>query len=186
MIQKTYAITSLVDWKAQISAGKAKVIVHFTGGAITAYGITPAEYTTSNPFFQHVIENSDYFKNGRITLLREAEVADDASTKARKEREEERKEQTEKPVTVADERREAEQTSVEIGDANATDGDADAVSDGETDSDDGKTVVEASCREDVVEYLKTNFDYTATQLRTKGALMQALTEHNLVVVGFEL
>jgi len=51
----TYGAPRLVDWVAQIKAGAATVRVHFTGGALTSYGVTPAEYTTANPFIQKVI-----------------------------------------------------------------------------------------------------------------------------------
>lgn len=84
MIRKTYGVTGLMDWAANIKAGKATVNVHFTGGALTAYGVTPATYSTSNPLFQIVIENSDYYKSGRITLLREMEVAGDTPVKTQK------------------------------------------------------------------------------------------------------
>lgn len=86
MIRKTYGVSGLMDWTTQIKAGKGSVSVHFTGGALTAYGVTPAKYSTSNPFFQSVIENSKQFKSGRIELLGTMEVPDDAATKARKAR----------------------------------------------------------------------------------------------------
>ena len=38
----TYGAPRLVDWVAQIKAGAATVSVHFTGGALTSYGVTPA------------------------------------------------------------------------------------------------------------------------------------------------
>jgi len=75
-----------MDWTTNIKVGKGAVSVHFTGGALTAYGVTPAKYSTSNTFFQNVIENSEQFKSGRIQLLGTMEVADDAATKARKAR----------------------------------------------------------------------------------------------------
>ncbi len=71
----TYGAPRLVDWVAQIKAGAATVRVHFTGGALTQYGVTPAEYTTANPFIQKVIEQSSYFKEGRIILLRRTTIA---------------------------------------------------------------------------------------------------------------
>lgn len=70
----TYGAPRLVDWVAQIKVGAASVRVHFTGGALTSYGVTPAEFTTSNPFIQKVIENSSYFKEGRIKVLRRATI----------------------------------------------------------------------------------------------------------------
>ena len=65
----TYGAPRLVDWVAQIKVGAASVRVHFTGGALTSYGVTPAEFTTSNPFIQKVIENSSYFKEDRKSVV---------------------------------------------------------------------------------------------------------------------
>lgn len=71
MSTKTYGVEGLADWQCSIPVGRAKVSIHFAGGAMTRYGVTPAEYTTSDPFTQRVIEGSDYFKQGRIVLLRQ-------------------------------------------------------------------------------------------------------------------
>lgn len=69
MEKKTYGAAGYMDWVAQIPAGAAKVKIHFSGGTLTQYGVTPAEYTTDNAFIQNVIENSQYFKDGRIQLI---------------------------------------------------------------------------------------------------------------------
>lgn len=69
-IKKTYGVEGLVDWTAELKAGKAKLIVNFTGGGMTSFGITPAEYTTDNPIYQAIIENSSEFKRRKIKLLR--------------------------------------------------------------------------------------------------------------------
>lgn len=78
---KTYGVTGLMEWQPIIYAGKATFKPHFTGGAMSSYGVTPAKYTTSNSVFQHIIENSTYFKNGRIELLYET---DDGKKDARR------------------------------------------------------------------------------------------------------
>lgn len=70
-------MNGLIDWEANIRAGRANIKVHFTGGAMTRYGVTPAEFTTDNPFFQKVIENSAHFRNGTIRVLRRVEIASD-------------------------------------------------------------------------------------------------------------
>lgn len=62
-----------MEWVALIECGKATVKVHFSGGSLTGYGVTPAEFTTQNPMTQAIIENSKEFKNGKIFLLREIE-----------------------------------------------------------------------------------------------------------------
>lgn len=71
-LTKTYAVRGLMDWQAQIKVGKAVVSVPFTGGTLTGYGVTPALFTTGNPFIMAVIENSPYYKQGRIELYRTA------------------------------------------------------------------------------------------------------------------
>lgn len=59
-----------MEWSALIGNGSVCVRVEFTGGSVTGYGVTPAEYTTGNPVIQALIEGSDYFRSGRIRLLR--------------------------------------------------------------------------------------------------------------------
>ncbi len=76
MKQVTYGVADLIDWKARIPVGKAAMSVHFTGGALTKYGVTPAEFTTTDHFTQRVIEDSEYFRSGRITVLRSIGTAD--------------------------------------------------------------------------------------------------------------
>ena len=79
--RKTYGVRNLVEWQANIPVGKGRLIVHFTGGSITAYGVTPAVYKTDNPIHQAIIENSGYFRSGRIFLMKSdflKEIADPA------------------------------------------------------------------------------------------------------------
>ena len=185
MIRKTYGVSSLMDWTTQIKTGKVSVSVHFTGGALTAYGVTPAKYSTSNPFFQSVIENSEQFKSGRIMLLGEMEVPDDAATKARKARmaakaAEKPAPVPETPTHVAEEPvtpttpakespSESEQPTGETQDETLQGDDEDA---------DGSKIKVAD-KPDAIEYLKERFPekgYTAVKLRTKTAFDTACKE----------
>lgn len=59
-----------MEWDALISCGKARLRVRFEGGTMTGFGASPATYTTSNPAAQHIIENSEYFREKRIRLIR--------------------------------------------------------------------------------------------------------------------
>ena len=68
---KTYGVYGLMDWQPLLYVGKAKFQPLFSGGGVTAYGETPAKYTTSNPVCQHIIESSHYFKSDYIKLLHE-------------------------------------------------------------------------------------------------------------------
>ena len=195
MIRKTYGVSGLMDWTTQIKAGKGSVSVHFTGGALTAYGVTPAKYSTSNPFFQSVIENSKQFKSGRIELLGTMEVPDDAATKARKARmaakaaeksaKDEQSPVTETPVLetpapVAEETvtptTPAEETPAEAEQPTGETQDETLQGDGE-DADGGK--IKVADKNEAIEYLKEHFaekNYTATSLRTKTAFEAACKE----------
>ena len=185
MIRKTYGVSGLMDWTTQIKTGKVSVSVHFTGGALTAYGVTPAKYSTSNPFFQSVIENSKQFKSGRIELLGTMEVPDDAATKARKARMAAKAAEKPAPVpeTPAPVVKEpvtpttpAEETPAEAEQPTGETQDETLQGDGE-DADGGK--IKVADKNEAIEYLKEHFaekNYTATSLRTKTAFEAACKE----------
>ena len=185
MIRKTYGVSGLMDWTTQIKTGKVSVSVHFTGGALTAYGVTPAKYSTSNPFFQSVIENSEQFKSGRIMLLGEMEVPDDAATKARKARmaakaAEKPAPVPETPAPVAEETVTPSTTAKEspAESEQPTDETQDETLQGDGDDADGDKIKVAD-KPDAIEYLKERFPekgYTAVKLRTKTAFDAACKE----------
>lgn len=159
MKRKTYGVSGLMDWTTQIKAGKAMVTVHFTGGALTAYGVTPATYSTTDAFFQRVIEGSAQFRSGKIALLSEMEVGGNpgAADAAR---------------TVA-----KDKATVGAADAALTEAKGEA----ENGDEDG-TVVEVPDRYDAVVYLKEHFPdkgYTSTALRTKAAFDAACRAHGV-------
>lgn len=159
MKRKTYGVSGLMDWTTQIKAGKAMVTVHFTGGALTAYGVTPATYSTTDAFFQRVIEGSAQFRSGKIALLSEMEVggnpgAADAARKVAKDK-----------------------AAVGASDAAITEAKGEA-----EDGDEEVTVVEVPDRYDAVVYLKEHFPdkgYTSTALRTKAAFDAACRAHGV-------
>lgn len=188
MIRKTYGVSGLMDWTTQIKVGKGAVSVHFTGGALTAYGVTPAKYSTSNVFFQNVIENSEQFKSGRIQLLSEMEVADDAAEKARKARlaakaasmpikEGQCSVQTSEEGQTTSDPDDAEQTQ------DATSGEHDGDSSDGGDGADGS--IRVPDKMEAIEYLKEHFPekgYTATKLRTQTAFQAACAECGVTFV----
>ncbi len=67
---KTYAIKGLMEFQALIPAGRSRIRIPFTGGALSGYGVTPATFRTSDPSLQHLIEASPDFRRGRLFLLR--------------------------------------------------------------------------------------------------------------------
>lgn len=188
MIRKTYGVSGLMDWTTQIKVGKGAVSVHFTGGALTAYGVTPAKYSTSNVFFQNVIENSEQFKSGRIQLLSQMEVADDAAEKARKAR------LAAKAASMPIKEGQCSAQTSEEGQTTSDSGDAEQTQDatsGEHDGDssDGGDGADGSIRVpdkmEAIEYLKEHFPekgYTATKLRTQTAFQAACAECGVTFV----
>lgn len=166
---KTYGVSGLMDWTTNIKVGKASVSVHFTGGALTAYGVTPAKYSTANLFFQNVIEGSEHYKSGRIRLLGQMEVPDDAATIERKQR----------SARLAAAKAE---TSPEVG-KEETETEAENVEESTKEEQpaeaaDALTEVDVADKNEAIEYLKEKYNpnYTATQLRTKSAFEAACEE----------
>ena len=156
MIRKTYGVSGLMDWTTQIKAGKGSVSVHFTGGALTAYGVTPAKFSTSNPFFQNVIENSEQFQSGRIELIGEMEVAD-----------KDRPAVTNTSEDIPTKEGEAHKGEKLVNDSQG----AGAVV--------GECKIEVADKSEAIEYLKEHYsdkNYSATGLRTKGAFEAACKE----------
>ena len=67
-VLKIYGVRHLMEWQCVIVHNGAKFHFAFTDGASTGYGVTPAKFRTSNPVLQQVIEQSNYFKSGKIFL----------------------------------------------------------------------------------------------------------------------
>lgn len=84
---KVYGIHGLYEWKPVIKVGHATFSPHFEGGTIDKNGVTPARYTSTNKVEQTIIENSSYYKSGRIFLMCESGEDDEPSTKSNKETE---------------------------------------------------------------------------------------------------
>lgn len=59
----------MMEYQAVIRIGRSFMKVTFSDGAVTAYGVNPATYTTDNLMVQHAIENSEQFKRGRIYVV---------------------------------------------------------------------------------------------------------------------
>lgn len=180
----TYGVPRLVDWVAQIKVGTATVRVHFTGGALTTYGVTPAEYTTANPFIQRVIENSSYFKEGRITKLRTTKLPDAPKPKAKpkavtapqsapvpRPKVEEPVAETPAPAPVEIEAQEATEPEP-----------ATEVQTEETETA-GLTKVEVTCLPDAQAYLQENFNIPSYKIRSYEAAQRAAAEHGIQFTG---
>lgn len=208
MEKRTYGAPRLVDWVAQIKAGAATVRVHFTGGALTSYGVTPAEYTTASPFIQKVIEQSRYYKEGRIILLRKTEIDEPSKpTKVKKVKPQQPRQQVpeeadsthEAPATpqpteaLVPKKQEETRSSVEAGTETIVNHTTDENPDedeqqSETVTDvaeatDGLTKVEVSCLQDAQAYLQEQFNIASYKVRSYDAAQRAASEHGVVFVG---
>lgn len=157
MITKTYGVEGFTDWQCAISVGKAKVSVHFSGGTMTRYGVTPAEYTTSSPFVQKVIEGSVYFTEGRIKLLRTNGVT--ATIKK-------------KSVKVTD-----------TDDANAKTAEQ---AEAETSTDESEfTEVEVACLSDAAMYLREQFGIPTSKIRSRDKANAYGRENGVKFIGLD-
>ncbi|MBE6300185.1 MAG: hypothetical protein E7083_07665 [Bacteroidales bacterium] len=77
MVLKRYEIKNYSEYIIDVSVGKRKFSIPFTGGALTNRGSIPASYTTNNGIIQYAIENSKYFASGKIYLAKETKTGDD-------------------------------------------------------------------------------------------------------------
>ena len=67
-MKKRYEVRGMMEWHPVLRAGRGRVKVSFTGGHLAEGCVTPASFTTSDAVVQRVIENSQYFRTGRIRL----------------------------------------------------------------------------------------------------------------------
>lgn len=202
-----------MEWVALIECGKATVKVHFSGGSLTGYGVTPAEFTTQNPMTQAIIENSKEFKNGKIFLLREIEgtgkfkefvrgqhanegnhlggQAATASAIAGTALDADGTSKTPTAASADDEEPMSDPVNDEetkpADDENSTDAsEAETAEDSEaTVSADGKAIIDVTDLDDARDYLCENFGIARSSLRSNVSVYRAAEEHNIVFRGIE-
>lgn len=211
--RKTYGVSGYMEWVALIECGKATVKVHFSGGSLTGYGVTPAEFTTQNPMTQAIIENSKEFKSGKIFLLREIEGTGKFKEFVRGQHANEGNHLGGHAATasaIAGTALDADGTSktpkVEQTDADEPMGDpindeetepaddeestdnteAETVEDSEaTVTADGKAIIDVTDLDDARDYLCENFGIARSSLRSNVSVYRAAEEHNIVFRGIE-
>lgn len=190
----TYGVPGLVDWVAQIKAGAATVKVHFIGGALTSYGVTPAEYTTANPFIQKVIEQSSHFKSGRIIELRRVTIAD-AAKPANIAKSKPKKvaaqpaPQPQNTVAAPEVPADTQQTEAPAAETAAPSHEPTQVAEEATEETtteetaDGLMQIAVSCVQDAQAYLQENFNIPSYKIRTRPSAQRAAAEHGVMFVG---
>ena len=83
MLRKTYGVPGKIETVMVIKSGQNDVVINFKGGSIVDFARKPASYSTTNPIYQAIIENSAQFKRGEIKLLNVIEVGGDALVTAK-------------------------------------------------------------------------------------------------------
>ena len=202
-----------MEWVALIECGKATVKVHFSGGSLTGYGVTPAEFTTQNPMTQAIIENSKEFKSGKIFLLREIEGTGKFKEFVRGQHANEGNHlggQAATASAIAGTALDADGTSKTPAAASADDEEpmSDPINDEETEPDDdeestddteaetvedseatvtadGKAIIDVTDLDDARDYLCENFGIARSSLRSNVSVPRAAEEHNIVFRGIE-
>ena len=211
--RKTYGVSGYMEWVALIECGKATVKVHFSGGSLTGYGVTPAEFTTQNPMTQAIIENSKEFKSGKIFLLREIEgtgkfkefvrgqhanegnhlggQAATASAIAGTALDADGTSKTPAAASAYDEEPMSdpindEETEPADNEESTDDTEAETVEDSEaTVTADGKAIIDVTDLDDARDYLCENFGIARSSLRSNVSVYRAAEEHNIVFRGIE-
>jgi hypothetical protein len=211
--RKTYGVSGCMEWVALIECGKATVKVHFSGGSLTGYGVTPAEFTTQNPMTQAIIENSKEFKSGKIFLLREIEgtgkfkefvrgqhanegnhlggQAATASAIAGTALDADGTSKTPAAASADDEEPMSdpindEETEPADDEESTDDTEAETVEDSEaTVTADGKAIIDVTDLDDARDYLCENFGIARSSLRSNVSVPRAAEEHNIVFRGIE-
>lgn len=211
--RKTYGVSGYMEWIALIECGKATVKVHFSGGSLTGYGVTPAEFTTQNPMTQAIIENSKEFKSGKIFLLREIEGTGKFKEFVRGQHANEgnhlggqaatasaiagtsldadgtsktpKVEQTDADEPMGDPIND-EETEPADDEESTDDTEAETVEDSEaTVTADGKAIIDVTDLDDARDYLCENFGIARSSLRSNVSVYRAAEEHNIVFRGIE-
>ena len=211
--RKTYGVSGYMERVALIECGKATVKVHFSGGSLTGYGVTPAEFTTQNPMTQAIIENSKDFKSGKIFLLREIEgtgkfkefvrgqhanegnhlggQAATASAIAGTALDADGTSKTPAAASADDEEPMSdpindEETEPADNEESTDDTEAETVEDSEaTVTADGKAIIDVTDLDDARDYLCENFGIARSSLRSNVSVPRAAEEHNIVFRGIE-
>lgn len=211
--RKTYGVSGYMEWVALIECGKATVKVHFSGGSLTGYGVTPAEFTTQNPMTQAIIENSKEFKSGKIFLLREIEgtgkfkefvrgqhanegnhlggQAATASAIAGTALDADGTSKAPTAASIDDEEPMSdpindEETEPSEGENSTDASEAETAEDSEaTVSADGKAIIDVTDLDDARDYLCENFGIARSSLRSNVSVYRAAEEHNIVFRGIE-
>ncbi len=198
--KKVYGVYNIVEWYANIRAGKATVKVLFSGGAMTTQGVTPATFTTNDPIVQLAIEHSEPYRNGKIKLIKAYPTNEDVAVE--RNRHKENGPIMEPTPTTTQASGQVEEKGMDgVGSADiSTDDSAEVVQEIEQtewakgnatntivkvtcDSDATNTIVKVTCDRDAAEYMREKYGIALSKLRSKAAIAAAAEQYG---VRFEI
>lgn len=157
--RKIYGMNGLLEWHGVIDSGGVKMRVSFTNGSTSAFGVAPASFTTEKELTQHIIENSDLFKSGRIFIVMSTLI----------------------PGTEDDDKPNVKNTTPSDDTSKPSDEGESSV-DGAEGVGVKKTQVKVSSVEDAKDYLVDRFGIAGSKLRTRAACIAAGEENGIEFV----
>lgn len=153
-----YGVRDMVEYNAIIRLGSGTLNVHFRHGSFSGLGSNSAEYRTDDPAIQFAIEQSEYFKSGRITILSDKRCEAHSHSG-----------QCHEGGTAS----EAEQSREEMSEPSGS----------EDEASEGLTEIEVATREDAKQYLVDKFGIKASALRSKDAIHEQARGQGIRFVG---
>lgn len=157
----------LMEFQALIPMGRTAVKIDFTGGFPSAYGVSPAKYTTDNAALQHAIEQSHQFTSGRIYLDKADLIGTPDPVQP--------KSQTKAKANKATEAHEAS--------GNAEAETAPAVETDRKNTNTDLTEVAVSCEDDAVDYLIDKYGIEQSKLRTLNQIQKTAKSRGIIFTG---
>lgn len=179
--RKTYGVNGLVEWQANIPTGKGSLAVHFAGGSLTAYGVTPATFKTSDPVIQTIIEHSSYFFKKRIFVV-EAIVIGEKADPVKAAAPAVNPAPAAEPAPVVEGSKEPEPAEPEPDADPAPGSDETPESEAEPSGEGEAKTMEFACLEDAKQYLMNTYNYTAGAVRYKKDVKQKAAANGLVFI----
>ena len=155
--RKTYGINGLLEWHGYVECSGVRMKVDFTNGSVTAFRVAPATFTTENSLTQHIIENSEQYRKGRIKCVMSVALPDDEPKKAVKAVE--NKPEVKQEVKTEEPAAEVKEEKPEV------------------------KKVEVACADDAKAYLVENFGIAARNLRSLKAINDSAAANGIEFVG---
>ena len=156
--RKTYGINGLLEWHGYVECSGVRMKVDFTNGSVTAFGVAPATFTTENSLTQHIIENSEQFKKGRIKCVMSVALPDDEPKQEVRGKKQE--------VSANEPEVKEEEPAAEVKEEKPE-----------------LKKVEVACADDAKQYLMDNFGVASRNLRSLKAINDTAAQNGIAFVG---